>query len=84
MTPASQEWDRLIDMLSSRLAAAGRPLDAIAADLAAPARTTDVRRLNEHPVMQAFRSELSDGLIRADTARQAIGLLARMVEHLMP
>ncbi|MCK6485704.1 MAG: hypothetical protein HUU22_18185 [Phycisphaerae bacterium] len=84
MSPAAQEWDRLLELISARVASAGKPLDAIDAVLSAPARTTDVRRLGDHPVMQTFRAELTDGLIRADTARQTIGLLTRLMEQLKP
>jgi len=76
----------MLDRLISTLDAVMRktPHDAIDAELAAPPRVTAVRALRDDPIVQQFRQELIDGLIRVDTAQrllalieQAVGLLGR-------
>lgn len=57
--------------------------DAIDAILAGEPRTTAVRSLREHEVVQQFRRELSDGLIRVDTANKLLGLIRTVVEAAM-
>lgn len=75
--------DQLLDKLTSRFAAAAPPPpDAIDAVLAAPPRTSQVASLRNDPVINAFRNELADGLIRADTAHQLIALLSTALDKL--
>ena len=57
--------------------------DAIDAILAGEPRTTAVRSLRDHEVVQQFRRELSDGLIRVDTANKLLGLIRTVVEAAM-
>ena len=57
--------------------------DAIDAILADEPRTTAVRSLRDHEVVQQFRRELSDGLIRVDTANKLLGLIHTVVEAAM-
>ena len=57
--------------------------DAIDAILAGEPRTTAVRSLRDHEVVQQLRRELSDGLIRADTANKLLGLIHTVVETAM-
>ena len=57
--------------------------DAIDAILAGEPRTTGVRSLRDHEVVQQFRRELSDGLIRVDTANKLLGLIRTVVEAAM-
>ena len=57
--------------------------DAIDAILAGEPRTTAVRSLRDHEVVQRFRQELSDGLIRVDTANKLLGLIHTVVEAAM-
>ena len=60
-----------------------RRKDAIDAILASEPRTTAVRSLRDHEVVQQFRRELSDGLIRVDTANKLLGLIHTVVEAAM-
>jgi len=60
-----------------------RRKDAIDAILASEPRTTGVRSLRDHEVVQQFRRELSDGLIRADTANKLLGLIRTIVDAVM-
>ncbi len=60
-----------------------RRKDAIDAILASTPRTTSVRSLRDHEVVQQFRRELSDGLIRVDTANKLLGLIRTVVEAAM-
>jgi hypothetical protein len=57
--------------------------DAIDAILASDPRSTGVRSLRDHEVVQKFRRELSDGLIRVDTANKLLGLIRTVVEAAM-
>jgi hypothetical protein len=57
--------------------------DAIDAILASKPRTTGVRSLRDHEVVQQFRRELSDGLIRVDTANKLLGLIRTVVDAAM-
>ena len=57
--------------------------DAIDAILASDPRSTGVRSLRDHEVVQQFRRELSDGLIRVDTANRLLGLIRTVVEAAM-
>jgi len=54
--------------------------DAIDAILASEPRSRGVRSLRDHEVVGQFRRELSDGLIRVDTANRLLGLIRTMVE----
>lgn len=56
-----------------------RPGDAISAELTRPARTTAVISLRDSPVVEAFRNELIDGLIRVDTANQLLKLVNEVI-----
>jgi hypothetical protein len=57
--------------------------DAIDAILASEPRTTGVRSLRDHEVVQQFRRELADGLIRVDTANKLLGLIRTIVDAAM-
>jgi hypothetical protein len=74
-----------LDALVRVLQAAVRPVasDAIDIELARPPRETAVLPLGEAPEVVAFRNELVDGLIRADTANQLLRLVAMIVERLV-
>lgn len=61
----------------------GRRKDAIDAILASAPRTTGVRSLRDHEVVQQFRRELADGLIRVDTANKLLGLIRTIVDAAM-
>jgi hypothetical protein len=57
--------------------------DAIDRELAAPARQTRVISLRDTDVMAAFRDELSDGLIRADTVNRVLQLVNDIVMKML-
>jgi len=57
--------------------------DAIDAILASEPRTTAARSLRDHEVVQQFRRELADGLIRVDTANKLLGLIRTIVDAAM-
>jgi len=57
--------------------------DAIDAILASEPRSTAVRSLRDHEVVQQFRRELTDGLIRVDTANKLLGLIRTIVDAVM-
>ena len=72
----------LLDRLEESIPKAKRR-DAIDAILANEPRTTAVRSLRDHEVVQQFRRELSEGLIRVDTANKLLGLIRTIVEAAM-
>jgi hypothetical protein len=57
--------------------------DAIDRELAAPERQTRVISLRDTDVMAAFRDELSDGLIRADTVNRVLQLVNDIVMKML-
>jgi hypothetical protein len=57
------------------------PPDALDRILAEPPRTTAVTSLGEAPAMQAFRSELAAGMVRAETALRVLELVSRLVAY---
>jgi hypothetical protein len=82
MTERATELDLLLQKLDRLTAgAAGRAGDAIDEILETPRRATETRSLRNHPVLENFRSELSDGLIRADTANQLLRLIGAVLSR---
>ncbi|HSW46337.1 MAG TPA: hypothetical protein VLM89_12280 [Phycisphaerae bacterium] len=59
------------------------PSDAIAAELESAARVSSARSLRDAPEIEAFRRELVEGLIRADTANRLLRLLNEVVTRLL-
>lgn len=84
MSEVTAELDRLVARLeaaeASRVPARG---DAIDEALEQPARRTEVRAVSASAEMEAFRRELIDGLIRADTANRLLRLVAEIVERML-
>jgi len=90
-----QELDQLISTLASATqtdqaatAPASESLpspssDAIDRELAAPVRTTNVLSLADSPEVNAFRSELIDGLIRVDTVNQFLKLVNQVITQFL-
>ena len=68
---------KVLDDLMTTLENAGRQADgdAINAVLAGESRQTQAVSARHAPEMTAFRRELTDGLIRADTVNQVLRLL---------
>lgn len=86
-TELTRDLDHLLAALDgvrakSETQTAAPPADAIAVELVRPSRTTAVVSLREAPEIEAFRSELVNGLIRADTANQLLRLLNEVVIRL--
>jgi len=77
------EVQALLDRLEQRLRGANHG-DAIDATLVAPRRTTQAVSLRDHPAVERFRRELSDGLIRADTAHRFLSLIRILLESASP
>ena len=73
MATAVEELDKLIDTLTTRKG------DAIDDVLSAAPRTTAVQSLRDHPDVVQFRQELTDGLIRVDTANRLLRLVSTVV-----
>lgn len=64
----------------AKAVAGGDVIDRI---LASADRRTAVVSLRESPVVQAFADELTDGLIRVDTANRLLGLVNEIVTRLL-
>ncbi len=64
---------------------AGAPLrgDAIDQVLAEAPRSTGIVSLRDAPEVAAFRNELTDGLIRVDTANQLLRLINEVVVRVL-
>ncbi|MEK6799414.1 MAG: hypothetical protein AABZ12_10645 [Planctomycetota bacterium] len=82
----ADETDNLLSLLERLDTRAPRPgaADAIDAIVDAPPRTTAVVSLRDHETVRRFRQELSDGLIRADTANQLLRLVRTVLEARRP
>jgi len=79
MTDVNTELSKLLRVLEERVPRS-RLRDAVDESLIAPPRTTASASLRDHEVVQRFRRELSDGLVRADTAQQLLSLIRLAVE----
>ena len=60
----------------------GNP-DAITLKMAKERRKTNVTSVRDDPVMEAFRQELTDGLIRVDTVQKVISLVNTVVQKVL-
>jgi hypothetical protein len=83
-TQATQILDELIGTLESRRTATAATSggDAIDKTLAGKPRSTQVRSLRSAPEVAAFREQMIDGLIRADTANAFLKLVGELVQLL--
>lgn len=78
MNDTANKLDELLDTLDGQMNGSVKQTgggDAIDQILASRGRTTKTRSLRENEVMQKFRQELADGLIRADTVQRVLGLI---------
>lgn len=73
-TDATRVLDDLMSTLEQVKPQAGGG-DAIDAVLAGEPRSTQAASVRQAPEMEAFRRELTDGLIRVDTVNQVLRLL---------
>jgi hypothetical protein len=64
-------------------ARAGADADAIERELSSAPRTTSVMSLRDSQVVETFRSELTDGLIRVDTVNRLLRLVNEIVLRLI-
>jgi hypothetical protein len=80
----TEQLDALIERLERIAAASGPPTpgDALDRILAEPERRTAVTSLRDSDVVQTFRNDLIDGLIRIDTANQLLGLVRAVLDRL--
>lgn len=82
---AVEALDELIDQLDGVAESDSKPNeasvggDAIDRVLGSTPRRTEVRSLRGDAVVENFRRELTDGLIRVDTANQLLRLLSQVV-----
>jgi len=83
MANQTDEVDRLMKTLEGALRQQPGSGDAIDLVLASPERQTAVRSLRHDPVVEVFRRELTDGLIRVDTANQLLNLVNAVVAALL-
>jgi len=83
MPGLNDELDHLIESLDGEIQKQPKVGDAIDLILASPRRETEVRSLRHDPAVEAFRRELTDGLIRVDTANRLLSLVNTVVTALM-
>ncbi len=79
MDDVTETLDSLLERLEASIERT-RQRDAIDAILAGSPRTTQVASLRDHEVVRRFRQELSDGLIRVDTAHRLLMLLRTAID----
>ena len=82
MPSLTDELDRLIEALDGGILRQPGSGDAIDLILGSARRETEVRSLRHDPVVDAFRRELADGLIRVDTANRLLSLVNTVVTAL--
>jgi hypothetical protein len=76
MSDVSKTFDRLIEQLESLTTDTNRPPDAIDRILSSAPRRTEVRSLRDDPAVKRFREDLTNGLIRVDTAGAVLRLVS--------
>lgn len=77
--PSKNELELLLLQLDELMSRTRRP-DAIDDVLDAAPRTAATTSLREHEVVRKFRQEVTDGLIRLDTANQLLGLVRSVLD----
>jgi len=84
MSTIVSEFDETLNRMETalrQLRARGHG-DAIDRLLQEPPRQTETVSLRDSEIVQRFRDELTDGLIRVDTAHQLLQLISRAIELL--
>ena len=79
MPNATRQLDRLLQTLQALADEPRANGDAIDRILAQPPRQTRVRSLGDDPTVKRFREDLTNGLIRVDTANALLGLITRFI-----
>jgi len=79
---ATKELDALIERLERIVAQAGQAGDAIDRINQSAERSSRVVSLRDSEVIQRFRDDLINGLIRMDTANQLFGLIRSVLDQL--
>jgi len=80
---ATKVLEELMTTLEAAEQKSGGKGDAIDAVLSGTPRTTQVTSARDTPEMEAFRQELSDGLVRVDTVNQVLRLLNEWITRLL-
>ena len=81
---ATEALENLVRRLEAvTQAVEGEPRDAIDDILDGPGRQSAVTDVRHDPVVEQFRREMTDGLIRADTAGRLLGLITSVVARLL-
>jgi len=80
MSEINVELDRLLENLEPSAGAESRQGDAIDRVLSAEPRATRTWSLRDDEVVQRFREEVVNGLIRVDTVQQLLGLIRLALE----
>jgi hypothetical protein len=75
-------FDEAVKTLAAAAGRATTAADAIDAILAAPPRASNVKSLHDAPAIQAFRTELAAGMVRAETAIRVLDFAAQLVNLL--
>ena len=75
----ADDFERILAFFDGEEAVSGQG-DAIDDILDGRPRETGVRSLRDAPAVIAFRRELEDGLVRADTLHQVLGLVLAIIE----
>jgi hypothetical protein len=75
MPEQSDAFKTLLDALETVIRADHRPMDAIDRLRASPPRQTAVTSLRDIPVVARFHEDLTNGLIRIDTANVIFRLI---------
>jgi hypothetical protein len=83
MASLTDELDRLTDSLDRAVQSRPEAGDAIDLVLGSDPRRTHVRSLRDDPVVEAFRRELIDGLVRVDTVNRLLDVVNTVVTALI-
>lgn len=83
VSEANDTLTALVDRLEQAINGDAERQDAISAELARPGRKTATVSLQDAPEIERFREELTDGLIRVDTANRLLNLVNTVVSHIL-
>ena len=83
MPSLNDELDRLLQTLDDGIRRRPETGDAIDHILESTPRESRVRSLRHDPAVEAFRTELTDGLIRVDTANRLLNLVNTVVTAML-
>ncbi len=81
MPKATEAFERLIGALESLDTESRLPDDAIDRILAEAPRRTDAKSLRDDPVVARFREDLSNGLVRVETAQALFQMIGDLIKR---